>query len=318
MNVIDLLQREQEKPEVPVLRSGDTVRVHVKVVEGTASASRCSRAWSSRSTGPGTAHQLHRPSRRHGVGVERTFLVHSPRIDRIEVLRHGDVRRAKLYYLRDKVGKRARIRERREPIGGSSMVSRREAEDEPDNGTTSTTSSTRSLSMTASTRPRTAPRTRHGRAHRTGSGVNAGGTTRRPTTVDPNRRAPEALPPTRPLRERVGHAGENAALHHLKEHGFRILARDWRSRIGQIDIVAEDGETLVIVEVKARRGVGFGLPEEAVDARKRQKLRMLMETYRSATKRQKQPCRIDVLGLLLDDHLAVTRCEHIRDAVSDG
>ena len=90
-------------------------------------------------------------------------------------------------------------------------------------------------------------------------------------------------------------------MHHLKEQGFRILARDWRSRIGQIDIVAEDGETLVLVEVKARRGVAFGLPEEAVDARKR----------------QKQPCRIDVLGLLLDDHLAVTRCEHIRDAVSD-
>ncbi|HSP64801.1 MAG TPA: YraN family protein [Candidatus Deferrimicrobium sp.] len=139
--------------------------------------------------------------------------------------------------------------------------------------------------------------------------------TRRPTTADRGRGAPEQLPPTRPLRERVGHAGENMALHHLKEQGFRILARDWRSRIGQIDIVAEDGDTLVLVEVKARRGVGFGLPEEAVDARKRQKLRLLLETYRAATKRQKQPCRIDVVGLLLDDHLAVTRCEHIKDAV---
>ena len=61
--------------------------------------------------------------------------------------------------------------------------------------------------------------------------------------------------------------------------------------------------------------MAFGLPEEAVDARKRQKLRMLLETYRSATKRQKQPCRIDVLGLLLNEHMVVTRCEHIRDAV---
>ncbi|MDQ6846200.1 MAG: YraN family protein [Candidatus Dormibacteraeota bacterium] len=117
------------------------------------------------------------------------------------------------------------------------------------------------------------------------------------------------------MRERVGYAGENLALHHLKEQGFRILARDWRSRIGQIDIVAEDGETLVLVEVKARRGVGFGLPEEAVDARKRHKLRLLLETYRSATKRRKQPCRIDVLGLILDERLAVMRCEHIRNAV---
>lgn len=130
-------------------------------------------------------------------------------------------------------------------------------------------------------------------------------------------RQPEPLPPARPLRDRVGHAGEAAALEHLKEQGYHILARDWRSRLGQIDIVAEDGETLVLVEVKARRGTDFGLPEEAVDARKRKKLRVLLETYRAQTHRRQQPCRIDVLGLLLDDNLAVTRTEHIRDAVHD-
>jgi len=81
--------------------------------------------------------------------------------------------------------------------------------------------------------------------------------------------------------------------------------------------VAEDGDTLVLIEVKARRGTSFGLPEEAVDARKQRKLRMLMETYRAQTKRRQQPCRIDVLGLLLDEGLAVTRTEHIRDAVHD-
>lgn len=96
-----------------------------------------------------------------------------------------------------------------------------------------------------------------------------------------------------------------------------ILARDWRSALGQIDIVAEDGDTLVLVEVKARRGAGFGLPEEAVDGRKRQKLRTLLELYRSAAKRREQPCRIDVLGLILDDKLQVTRTEHIRNAVQD-
>ena len=73
----------------------------------------------------------------------------------------------------------------------------------------------------------------------------------------------------------------------------------------------------MLVEVKARRGTAYGLPEEAVDGRKRHKLRMLLENYRSATRRQNQPCRIDVLGLLLDDDLAVKSCEHIRDAVSD-
>jgi len=128
VNVIDLLQREQEKPEVPVLRSGDIVRVHVKVVEGTRERIQVFEGVViavNGTTGLHTSFTVRRVS--HGVGVERTFLVHSPRLDRIEVLRHGDVRRAKLYYLREKVGKRARIRERREPIGGSAMVARREA-----------------------------------------------------------------------------------------------------------------------------------------------------------------------------------------------
>ncbi|TMD03360.1 MAG: YraN family protein [Chloroflexi bacterium] len=126
------------------------------------------------------------------------------------------------------------------------------------------------------------------------------------------------MPPARPLKDRVGQAGEAAALAWVRDQGWTVLARDWRARTGQIDIVAEDGETLVLLEVKARRGTGFGLPEEAVDGRKQQKLRSLMETYRLATKRQRQPCRIDVLGLILDDRLQVTRCEHIANAVGDG
>jgi large subunit ribosomal protein L19 len=131
VNVIDLLQREQEKPEVPVLRSGDTVRVHVKVVEGTRERIQVFEGVViavKGTSGLHTSFTVRRVS--HGVGVERTFLLHSPRLDRIEVLRHGDVRRAKLFYLREKVGKRARIRERREPIGGSSRVMRRGAEDD--------------------------------------------------------------------------------------------------------------------------------------------------------------------------------------------
>ena len=133
--------------------------------------------------------------------------------------------------------------------------------------------------------------------------------------AEPALRTPEPLPPARPLRERVGHAGEMAALNHLKEQGFRILARDWRSRLGQVDILAEDGATLVLVEVKARRGTAFGLPQEAVDARKQRKLRTLLEVYRSQTHRREQACRIDVIALLLDTNLGVTKVEHIRDAV---
>jgi large subunit ribosomal protein L19 len=123
VNVIDLLQREQEKPEVPVLRPGDTVRVHVKVVEGTRERIQVFEGLViavNGKTGLRTSFTVRRIS--HGVGVERTFLVHSPRLDKIEVLRHGHVRRAKLFYLREKVGKRARVRERRQPVGGPEMV----------------------------------------------------------------------------------------------------------------------------------------------------------------------------------------------------
>jgi large subunit ribosomal protein L19 len=123
VNVIDLLAREQEKKEVPVLRPGDTVRVHVKVVEGTRERIQVFEGVVialNGKVGLRTSFTVRRIS--HGVGVERTFLVHSPRIDRIEVLRHGQVRRAKLFYLREKVGKHARVRERREPIGGPEMT----------------------------------------------------------------------------------------------------------------------------------------------------------------------------------------------------
>ncbi len=127
MNVVELLEREQEKAEVPVLRSGDTVRVHVKVVEGTRERIQVFEGVVialSGKTGIGASFTVRRIAS-HGVGVERTFMLHSPRIDRIEVLRHGDVRRAKLYYLREKVGKRARIRERRQALGGEAEAVRR-------------------------------------------------------------------------------------------------------------------------------------------------------------------------------------------------
>jgi large subunit ribosomal protein L19 len=140
VNVIDLLKREQEKQQVPILRSGDTVRVHVKVVEGTRERIQVFEGVVialKGKVGLATSFTVRRIA--HGVGVERTFLVHAPRIDRIEVLRHGQVRRAKLFYLREKVGRHARIRERRQPIGGSAMTLQRtelevptDAEVEPD------------------------------------------------------------------------------------------------------------------------------------------------------------------------------------------
>src|SRR5437899_5598784 len=119
MNVIQQLEKEQEKKKTPALRAGDTIRVHAKVVEGTRERIQVFEGLVIRVSGGGLRRNFTVRRVTHGVGVERTFLIHSPRIDRIEVLRHGEVRQARLYYLRGKVGKAARIRERREGGAGS-------------------------------------------------------------------------------------------------------------------------------------------------------------------------------------------------------
>src|SRR2546430_14919816 len=114
MNVIDQLEKEQQKETIPELRPGGTVRVHAKVVEGTRERIQVFEGLVIRVTGGGLRRNVTVRRVTHGVGVERTFLVHSPRIDKIEGMRHGQVRRARLYYLRGRVGKAARLRERRD------------------------------------------------------------------------------------------------------------------------------------------------------------------------------------------------------------
>ena len=111
--------------------------------------------------------------------------------------------------------------------------------------------------------------------------------------------------------------GEAAAVEHLRAAGLTVVDRDWRCRIGQIDVVALDGDTVVVVEVKARRGTGFGLPVESVDARKQRKLRQLAAAYLAATGRAGRPVRIDVVGVLLDAALRVRRCDHVVAAVGE-
>lgn len=132
-------------------------------------------------------------------------------------------------------------------------------------------------------------------------------------------RPPEPPPPATPaaggVRARVGAAGEAIALATLQAGGLRLIARDWRCRLGQLDLVCEDEGVLVAVEVKARRGVGFGLPQEAVDRRKQAKLRSLLDAYRVSTGRWEQPCRIDVVAVRFDARLRPLGCEHLRDAV---
>jgi large subunit ribosomal protein L19 len=113
MNVLDLIQKEQEKPSVPDFRPGDTVKVYSKVVEGGKERIQMFEGVVTVRRNGGLQETITVRRVAHGVGVERSFLLHSPRVDRIEVSKRGIVRRARLYYLSDRVGKAARIKERK-------------------------------------------------------------------------------------------------------------------------------------------------------------------------------------------------------------
>jgi large subunit ribosomal protein L19 len=113
VNIIETLENEQLRNDIPEFRPGDTVRVHVKVVEGKNERIQVfeGSVIARRNAGVRETFTVRRIS--YGVGVERTFLVHSPRLAKIEVKRRGIVRRAKLFYLRGLSGKAARIKERK-------------------------------------------------------------------------------------------------------------------------------------------------------------------------------------------------------------
>jgi large subunit ribosomal protein L19 len=111
-NLIDELERKQLR-KVPRFKAGDTVRVHFKVIEGQRQRIQVFEGVVLKKQGAGMNESFTVRKQSFGVGVERTFPLHSPKIDKIEVTQIGDVHRAKLYYLREKVGKRARVRELR-------------------------------------------------------------------------------------------------------------------------------------------------------------------------------------------------------------
>ena len=112
MSVIESLEREQLRDDIPAFKAGDTVKVHFRVIEGSRQRVQVFEGTVIKRQGSTSRETFTVRKQSFGVGVERTFPVHSPKIERIEVAARGDVRRAKLYYLRGRVGKRARVRER--------------------------------------------------------------------------------------------------------------------------------------------------------------------------------------------------------------
>lgn len=113
MDILKAIEQEQMRSDIPSFKPGDTVKVHVKVVEGTRERIQVFEGAVIKRQGSGARETFTVRRVSYGVGVERTFPIHSPRIEKIEVARRGIVRRAKLYYLRNLTGKAARIREKR-------------------------------------------------------------------------------------------------------------------------------------------------------------------------------------------------------------
>ena len=111
MDLIKALTEEQLKPEIPQIKVGDTVRVHNRIVEGTKSRIQIYEGTVIAKRGGGISETFTVRRISYGVGVEKTFPIHSPNVEKVETIRRGQVRRAKLYYLRDRVGKAAKTKE---------------------------------------------------------------------------------------------------------------------------------------------------------------------------------------------------------------
>ena len=116
MNATDLVDRANLRADIPDFAPGDTLKVHVRVVEGNRERVQVFQGVVTRRKGSGARETFTVRKVSFGVGVERTFPVHTPIIEKIEVVTRGDVRRAKLYYLRDLRGKAAKIKEKRETV----------------------------------------------------------------------------------------------------------------------------------------------------------------------------------------------------------
>jgi large subunit ribosomal protein L19 len=115
MNPTDIVDQDSLRTDVPDFIPGDSLKVHVRVVEGTRERVQIFQGAVIRRQGSGVRETFTVRKLSFGVGVERTFPIHSPVISKIEVVTRGDVRRAKLYYLRDRTGKAAKIKEKRQP-----------------------------------------------------------------------------------------------------------------------------------------------------------------------------------------------------------
>lgn len=102
-------------------------------------------------------------------------------------------------------------------------------------------------------------------------------------------------------RKRLGAAGEEAALSYLMRQGYRLLEKNYRCRLGEIDLIAEDGESVVFIEVKTRSNLLFGVPQEAVDHSKQKKIRRIAQHFLLSRGLEEKPVRFDVIAVLYSE-----------------
>ena len=114
-------------------------------------------------------------------------------------------------------------------------------------------------------------------------------------------------------RQKLGDLGEEIASNYLKKKGYKILERQYKSQYGEIDIIAEHKKTLVFVEVKARRSDDFGLPEEAVDERKLEKIIATGNCYQQKLKSKFEDVQVDVVSIIINKEFQIKELKHLTD-----
>lgn len=119
-----------------------------------------------------------------------------------------------------------------------------------------------------------------------------------------------------PKRQALGAFGESAAMSYLQRQGYRLLERNWRCRLGEIDLIAQQGDQVVFVEVRTRRGDQYGPPEASLSSAKRKRLAALAYQYIADHGCETGPWRIDLIAISVA-HGQVRHLEHIRDAIDD-
>ncbi len=261
--LIAIAEGPDRKSEVPSLEIGDNVTVHVRIKEGNKERLQPFSGVVIARQGAGVTETFTVRRIVENEGVERVFPIHSPSVAKVEVTRHGMVNRAKLYFLRDRVGKATRLRERH--------AKKAEAPQAPQQ---------QSLLPCCAT----------------------------------GRTPCETMPQQH--KDITGRRGERIARRFLRwRRGYRIIESNWRSsRLGELDIVALDGQVLVFVEVKSCEEDALTVPEDAITPDKRQRLRQLARTFCGHYGLDHLPCRFDVLAVTLRPWPRPAKVTHYKDA----